>query len=61
MDDKAVNNNTSHEMQNEMLRVMALKVLGDVASRIHTSSCYSLMADETTDVSNQEQLTIVLR
>ena len=58
---KRSNKYTSHEMQNEMLKVMALKVLRDVASRIRTSSCYSIMADETTDVSNQEQLTIVLR
>ena len=44
-----------------MLKVMALKVLRDVAARIHTSSGYSIMMDETTDISNQEQLTIVLK
>ena len=40
---------------------MALKVLRDVVSCICTSSCYSIVADETTDVSNEEQLTAVLR
>ena len=51
----------SHEMQNEMLKVMALQILREVAARIQRSTFFSIMADETTDMSNREQLVICLR
>lgn len=52
---------TSHEIQNEMLKVMALYILRDVATSIRNSSFYSILADETTDISNREQVVICLR
>lgn len=58
---KPTNKYTSHPIQNEMLKVMALEALRDIAARLHASQFYMIMADETTDVSNREQVTIVLR
>ena len=48
-------------MQNEILKVMALDVLRDVAAPIQCSSVYSIMADKSTDSSNREQVVICLR
>ena len=48
-------------MQNEMLKVMALEVLRDVAASLQCIPLYSIMADETTDSSSREQVVICLR
>ena len=47
--------------QNEILQIMALKVLRGIASDMVESGYYSTMADETTDASNIEQLVICIR
>lgn len=52
---------TCAEVQNGMLRIMALSILRDIAQNIRNSVFYSIMADETTDVSNREQCVLVLR
>ena len=51
----------SHEVQNEMLKVMALRVLREISATLHCTEFYSIMVDECTDSSNQEQGVIVLR
>ena len=51
---------TSHDMQNEMLGVMALKLLRKIADDVRTSK-FTIMVDETTDISTTEQVVIVLR
>ncbi len=51
---------TSGDMQNEMIKVMALQVLQEVASSIHSVSFVTLMVDETTDASNHEQVVHVV-
>ena len=56
---KKTNKYTSWQMQNEMLKVMALEVLKYVAAP-HSSPFYSMKADETTDSSNREQVVICL-
>ena len=48
-------------MQNEMLKVMALEVLRDVAASLQCIPLYSIMADETTVSSSREQVVICLR
>ena len=58
---KRTNKYTSHEMQNDLLKVMALKVLRSVAACLRDSPFFTIMSDETTDVSNREQVTIILR
>ena len=44
--------------QNEILKIMFLKVLRGKASDIAISGYYSIMAGESTDVSNIEQLVL---
>ncbi|XP_065891716.1 zinc finger MYM-type protein 1-like [Dysidea avara] len=40
---------------------MGRSVLNSILSFIHESTCVSIMVDETTDISNKEQLTLVMR
>ena len=40
---------------------MALQVFREVAINLHSGSLYTIMANETTDISNQEQLVLCLR
>ena len=51
----------SHDMQNELLRTMALMVLSKIGQTIKDSEIFSIMCDECTDASNREQLVICLR
>ncbi|XP_041374139.1 zinc finger MYM-type protein 1-like [Gigantopelta aegis] len=52
---------TSVDMQNEILQIMALGILRQVAKNIRDDGFFTIMADETTDQSNREQVVIVLR
>ena len=52
---------TSPEMSNEMLKVMSLQVISEISTLLHGAQFYTVMADETTDVSNCEQVTICIR
>jgi len=40
---------------------MALQVLREVAANLHSTTFYTIMVDETTDVSNDEQVVLCLR
>ena len=51
----------SHDIQNEMINIIALRIVSDVAEGIRKNGYFSLMADECTDVLNKEQLAICLR
>ena len=51
---------TSSDIQNEMLRVMALQVLREVATNLHSTEFYTMILDETTDTSNREQVVICI-
>ena len=55
------NKYTSAEIQNEVLQVMALQLLQEIAKNLHDSSFYTIMVDETTDISNSEQVVLCLR
>ena len=46
--------------QNEILQIVALKLLCGIVSDITESGYYSIMADESTDASNIEQLVICI-
>ena len=50
-----------HEMQSEMIKVMALKILRDISSDIHNADFYTIMVDEATDVSNTSQMVLCIR
>jgi hypothetical protein len=52
---------TSKTTQNELLQVSADMVRDHILQRISASPCWVLMADETTDRANREQLVMVAR
>ena len=51
---------TSHEIQNEIIAIMANYVIRDLVSEIR-GGVFSIICDEYTDISNKEQLTICIR
>ena len=59
--EKKTDKYTHHEIQNEMMKVMALKILREIAGNIRDADFYSMMCDEATDVSNTSQLVVCLR
>ena len=58
---RKANKYTSHEIQNDIIKVMAMLVLRKITACLQKSPFLTLMLDETTDVSNKEQTAIVLR
>ena len=52
---------TSGEMQNEMMKVMSLQILREGASALQNTAYYTIMIDETADISNQEQVVVCFR
>ena len=48
-------------IQNEYLQIMGLRIIQQIADKIGKSLCYSIMADEYTDIANKEQFTICIR
>ena len=59
--EKKINKYTCADMQNKILKVMTFKILREIAENIKNSGFFSVMADETTDKSNREQVVIVIR
>lgn len=51
---------TSSVIQNEILKIMALKVIQKIAKFLQGSEFFTIMADETADASNKEQVVICL-
>ena len=52
---------TSEDIQNEMMRVMALQVLREIAAKIRSADFFNIMVDETTNVTNISQLVLCIR
>ena len=52
---------TSSDIQNEILKVMSLRILCDISSLIQSAQFFSVMVDETTDISNKEQVVLCFR
>ena len=52
---------TSPKIQNEIIKVMGLHVHRDVSADLQAFPFLTAMADKTTDSSNQEQVTLILR
>ncbi len=50
----------SPDIQNEILSIMALRILREIACEV-SGKWYSVMVDETTDLSNTEQMVMCLR
>ena len=51
----------SKDIRNEMIELMSHACLREIATQLRSSSYLTLMANETTDSSNKEQLVIVFR
>ncbi len=51
----------SHAIQNECLLLLSSHILRSIASKICESGCFTVMADECSDASNKEQLTMCIR
>lgn len=51
----------SHVVQNEFLSIMALQVLCEITANLQSSANFTIMVDETTDMSNKEQVVLVFR
>ena len=58
--EKSYDKHVSLNAQNEILQIMALKLLRAVASDITESGYYSVMADESSEASNIELLVICI-
>ena len=58
---KETNRFISPAIQNEILKDMSMHILRPIVKNIKESSCYSIMADETTDIINKEQFVICIR
>ena len=43
---------TSEDIQNEMMKVMVLQVLREIAAKIRSADFFNIMVDETTNVIN---------
>ena len=52
---------TSHEIQNELLSIMSLQVIREIASQIQSAPYFTVMIDEATDLANIEQVILVIR
>ena len=58
---KKTNKYTSPQIQNELIQLMSIKVLLEIAASIHQARYFALVADEVTDSSNKEQLVVCFR
>ena len=52
---------TSKGIQNELIEVVGNTIQLDIISEVQAAQYYSIIADEVTDVSNKEELPLVLR
>ena len=52
---------TSKTIQNEMIDVVGTVIRSDILKEVKKSKYYSIMADEITDLSNKEQLSLCVR
>ena len=58
---KKIDKYTSPDIQNEILKIMALHILWVIASEIYEAQFYTMMVGECTDASNKEQLVLCFR
>ena len=52
---------THHSIQDVLVRIMADVILSEITKEVSNSKYYSIIADETKDLSKKEQISIVLR
>ena len=59
--EKKINKYVHSTIQNEMMQIMALKILREIATNLQDSDFFTMMWDEATDVKNVPQLVVCLR
>ena len=59
MDEESQDKFLSPDIQDEVLSIMAQSILCDIASEL-SGKWYTIMADETTDLSNTEEMVLCL-
>ena len=59
--EKKTNKYVAHDMQDEMIKTMAISVLTELGKDILSSDFFTIMCDECTDSSNREQLSVCIR
>ena len=59
--DQGTDKYTCHQVQSEIIQIMALTILRKISENFHTFTYFSLIADEVTNASNREQVVICLR
>ena len=59
--EKKINKYVHSTIQNEMMQIMALKILREIANNLQDSDFFTMMCDEATDVKNVSQLVVCLR
>ena len=52
---------TSPEIQNEILQIIALGMLRNIGKKLQAAKFFTIMADESADISNKEQLVVCIR
>lgn len=52
---------TSKETENEVLQIIAFKILREIADEIQTAEFFTIMAEKGSDASNITQLVVYLR
>ena len=58
---RKMNKYISPQGQNELIQTMALRVLRDIVANIQHTPFFTIMVDETADISNRDHVVIVLR
>jgi len=58
---KKANKYTSHDIQDELLKSMALCVLQKISANLAEANFFCIMCDECTDAANREQLVVCIR
>jgi len=51
---------TSPQIQNDLLDIMAVMVQDSITSEVQNAGVFSILADESKDISKQEQLVLIL-
>lgn len=59
--EKKINKYVHSTIQNEMMQIMALKILREIADNLRDSDFFTMMCDEATDVKNVSELVVCLR
>jgi len=61
LESESRNKYISPQIQNEIITIRGDLILSKLVKMVNSSQCFSVLADETTDVSVKEQLTLCVR